>query len=168
MSTISIHLPTIAQPVKQHLAVIGKHHRTPSGETVFTSVTLSEIESTLLPSFVKTAAQVLLAELSPILASYTLNDLGYLTFTTSNARWGDVVPEVFVSAVQSYLVASSVQSALNLSLPDIAPKYAADTQALLNSLVRMAFTKTPPGVSTSTLTDCTGSCTLSAPPSKDP
>lgn len=166
MSTISIHLPTIAQPVKQHLAVIGKHHSTPSGETVFTSVTLSEIESALLPSFVKTAAQVLLAELSPILASYTLNDLGYLTFTTSNARWGDVVPEVFVSAVQSYLVASSVQSALNLSLPDIAPKYAADTQALLGSLVRMAFTKTPPSASTSTLTDCTGSCTLSSPPLK--
>ena len=166
--SISIHLRTIASSVKQHLAVIGKHHRTPSGETVFTSVTLSEIESTLLPSFVKTAAQVLLAELSPILASYTLNDLGYLTFTTSNARWGDVVPEVFVSTVRSYLVASSVQSALNLSLPDIAPKYAADTQSLLGSLIRMAFTKTPPGASASTLTGCTGSCTLSSPPSKDP
>lgn len=164
--SISIHLRTIASSVKQHLAVIGKHHRTPSGETFFTSVTLSEMESTLLPSFVESAAQVLLAELSPILASYTLNDLGYLIFTTSNTRWGDAVPEVFVSTVRSYLVASSVQSALNLSLPDIAPKYAADTQSLLGSLIRMAFTKTPPGASASTLTGCTGSCTLSSPPLK--
>lgn len=168
MSTISIHLPTIAQPVKQHLAVIGKHHRTPSGETIFTSVTLSEMESTLLPSFVESAAQVLLAELSPILASYTLNDLGYLIFTTSNTRWGDAVPEVFTSTVRSYLVASSVQSALNLSLPDVAPKYAADTQSLLNSLIRMAFTKNPPGTSTTTLAGCTGSCTLNTPPKNDP
>ena len=110
--SISVTLSDVTAAAKQQLSIIGKHHKTASGETLFSTATLSSLEESAMPTFAKSAAHIVVAELSPI-------------------------------------IASTVQSVINMFAPDIAPKYTADAQNLLASLVKMAFTKQQPRTSSS-------------------
>ena len=98
-----------------------------------------------MPTFAKSAAHIVVAELSPIITSFT--ESSSLTFVIDNTRWNNGLNSAFSAALQSYLIASTVQSVINMFAPDIAPKYTADAQQLLASLVKMAFTKQQPSSS---------------------
>lgn len=143
--SISVTLSDVTAAAKQQLAIIGKHHKTASGETLFSTATLSSLEESAMPTFAKSAAHIVVAELSPIITSFT--ESSSLTFVIDNNRWNKGLNSAFSAALQSYLIASTVQSVINMFAPDIAPKYTADAQHLLASLVKMAFTKQQPPTS---------------------
>lgn len=148
MSTsVSVTLSDITAAAKQQLAIIGKHHKTASGETLFSTATLSSLEESAMPTLAQSAAHIVVAELSPIITSFTGGE--HLTFWVDNDRWNNGLNSAFSAALQSYLIASTVQSVINMFAPDIAPKYTADAQNLLASLVKMAFTKQQPRTSSS-------------------
>ena len=111
--SISVTLSDVTAAAKQQLSIIGKHHKTASGETLFSTESSS------------------------------------LTFVIDNTRWNNGLDSAFSAALLSYLIASTVQSVINMFAPDIAPKYTADAQHLLASLVKMAFTKQQPRTSSS-------------------
>lgn len=145
--SISVTLSDVTAAAKQQLAIIGKHHKTASGETLFSTATLSSLEESVMPTFAQSAAHIVVAELSPIITSFTGGE--HLTFWVDNDRWNNGLNSAFSAALQSYLIASTVQSVINMFAPDIAPKYTADAQHLLASLVKMAFTKQQPRTSSS-------------------
>lgn len=145
--SISVTLSDVTAAAKQQLSIIGKHHKTASGETLFSTATLSSLEESAMPTFAKSAAHIVVAELSPIITSFT--ESSSLTFVIDNTRWNNDLNSAFSAALQSYLIASTVQSVINMFAPDIAPKYTADAQHLLASLVKMAFTKQQPRTSSS-------------------
>lgn len=146
--SISVTLSDVTAAAKQQLAIIGKHHKTASGETLFSTATLSSLEESVMPTFAQSAAHIVVAELSPIITSFTAG--GYLSFEVDNNRWNNGLDTAFSAALRSYLIASTVQSVINMFAPDIAPKYTADAQYLLASLVKMAFTKQQPRTSSVT------------------
>lgn len=143
--TISVTLSDVTAAAKQQLAIIGKHHKTASGETLFSTATLSSLEESAMPTLAQSAAHIVVAELSPIITSFAGGE--HLSFWIDNDRWNNGLNSAFSAALQSYLIASTVQSVINMFAPDIAPKYTADTQYLLASLVKMAFTKQQPRTS---------------------
>lgn len=146
MSTsVSVTLSDVTAAAKQQLSIIGKHHKTASGETLFSTATLSSLEESTMPTFAQSAAQIVVAELSPMITSFTGGE--HLSFWIDNDRWNNGSNSAFSAALQSYLIASTVQSVINMFAPDIAPKYTADAQHLLASLVKMAFTKQQPRTS---------------------
>lgn len=145
--SISVTLSDVTAAAKQQLSIIGKHHKTASGETLFSTATLSSLEESAMPTLAQSAAHIVVAELSPIITSFTGGE--HLTFWVDNDRWNNGLNSAFSAALQSYLIASTVQSVINMFAPDIAPKYTADAQNLLASLVKMAFTKQQPSTSSS-------------------
>jgi hypothetical protein len=143
--SISVTLSDVTAAAKQQLSIIGKHHKTASGETLFSTATLSSLEESAMPTLAQSAAHIVVAELSPIITSFTGGE--HLSFRIDNDRWNNGLNSAFSAALQSYLIASTVQSVINMFAPDIAPKYTADAQQLLASLVKMAFTKQQPSSS---------------------
>lgn len=147
-TSVSVTLSDVTAAAKQQLSIIGKHHKTASGETLFSTATLSSLEESAMPTLAQSAAHIVVAELSPIITSFTGGDS--LSFMLDNDRWNNGLNSAFSAALRSYLIASTVQSVINMFAPDIAPKYTADAQQLLASLVKMAFTKQQPGASYTT------------------
>lgn len=147
MLSISVTLSDVTAAAKQQLSIIGKHHKTASGETLFSTATLSSLEESAMPTLAQSAAHIVVAELSPIITSFAGGE--HLSFWIDNDRWNNGLNSAFSAALQSYLIASTVQSVINMFAPDIAPKYTADAQHLLASLVKMAFTKQQPLTSSS-------------------
>ena len=145
--SISVTLSDITAAAKQQLSIIGKHHKTASGETLFSTATLSSLEENAMPTLAQSAAHIVVAELSPLITSFAGGE--HLSFWIDNDRWNNGLNSAFSAALQSYLIASTVQSVINMFAPDIAPKYTADAQQLLASLVKMAFTKQQPSSSSS-------------------
>jgi hypothetical protein len=145
--SISVTLSDVTAAAKQQLSIIGKHHKTASGETLFSTATLSSLEESAMPTLAQSAAHIVVAELSPIITSFAGGE--HLSFWIDNDRWNNGLNSAFSAALQSYLIASTVQSVINMFAPDIAPKYTADAQHLLASLVKMAFTKQQPRISSS-------------------
>lgn len=158
MAEISIENSKISSLARQQLSIIGKHHKSPTGGTLFATTTLSEIEVGVMPTLIVGAAQVIVGELSPIVTAYG-SDNTKLTFDIEKSRWGDALPSAFADNIKMYIVANVVQSVLNMSVPDIAPKYTSDAQLLLASLVKMAFVKKPPGTSV-TVYNVSGTVTI--------
>mgnify|MGYP004454555339 CR=1 FL=1 len=165
MSTsVSVTLSDVTAAAKQQLAIIGKHHKTASGETLFSTATLSSLEESAMPTLAQSAAHIVVAELSPIITSFTGGE--HLSFWIDNGRWNNGLNSAFSAALQSYLIASTVQSVINMFAPDIAPKYTADVQHLLASLVKMAFTKQQPS-SSSAAYNVSATATLEASEKND-
>lgn len=158
MTEIRILYQDIKSAAKRHLATIGKHHKAQTGGTLFATATLSEIEEDVMPEFVVAAAQAVVGELGPLVETYacTADDV---TLGVCNTRMGEALPQSLADSIRAYMVASVVQSVLNMSVPDIAPKYATDVQQLLAALIRTAFAKKAPTVGSEAL-NMSGSTTM--------
>lgn len=181
---IRIYLEDVKTAVKRQLSIIGKHHATQRGDTLFSAATLSSVEEHVFQQFIIDGAQLVIAHLSPVLTAYTVGDLPdepsaasgqsvanqtagpndapsviapYLCFSVAASRTNQALSDAAQDSVCSLLVAYVVQAVLSMVLPDLAPKYAADVQSLLLAATRLVLAKSPPPKSPSTLTDFSGS-----------
>ena len=152
---INISFDTIKSAVRQQLSVIGKHHASPKGGSLFSTVDLTTIESSVVPTFIRASAQLIVSELSPVVYTYSAGE-DSVSFDVSPSRWGNALPNAFYEGVKSFIIADAVQSALNMIAPDIAPKYATDAKNLLTALAVIAFTKQPPSQSTAKYSEVSG------------
>lgn len=157
-NSFSVSVATVKSSVRAQLSVIGKHHATQPNSTLFSTTTLSSLESSVMDEFVRTAVQLVVSALTPVLSVYSSSTS--FKFSVNSSRWGNALPVAVQDAVQSFIVASVVQSCLNMTVPDIAPRYSADAQNMLTAIVSMVFTKQPPVKSASSLADCHGSVSL--------
>lgn len=177
---IRIYLEDVKTAVKRQLSIIGKHHATQRGDTLFSAATLSSVEEHVFQQFIIDGAQLVLANLSPVLTGYTVGELPdepsaqshagkttepgapsaivpYLCFSVAASRTCQALSDAAQDSVQSLLVAYVAQAVLSMVLPDLAPKYAADVQSMLLAATRLVLAKSPPAKSPSTLSDFSGS-----------
>ena len=163
---ITILLDNVKDVVKRQLSIIGKHHSTQKGDTLFAVSTLSSLEETVMQQYIEDGAQLVASNLSPVLQGYTfgkkagLEKVSYLSFDVNTTRSNDALSEAAQDSVKTLLIAYVTQSVLAMVLPDLAGKYATDVQAQLLAATRLIFTKTPPGSADKTLADCVGSVEL--------
>lgn len=163
---ITILLDNVKDVVKRQLSIIGKHHSTQKGDTLFAVSTLSSLEETVMQQYIEDGAQLVASNLSPVLQGYTfgkkagLEKVSYLSFDVNTTRSNDALSEAAQDSVKTLLIAYVTQSVLAMVLPELAGKYATDVQTQLLATTRLVFTKTPPNSSEKTLADCEGSVTL--------
>ncbi|WP_295438486.1 hypothetical protein [uncultured Prevotella sp.] len=163
---ITILLDNVKDVVKRQLSIIGKHHSTQKGDTLFAVSTLSSLEETVMQQYIEDGAQLVASNLSPVLQGYTfgkkagLEKVSYLSFDVNTTRSNDALSEAAQDSVKTLLIAYVTQSVLAMVLPELAGKYATDVQTQLLATTRLVFTKTPPSSSEKTLADCEGSVTL--------
>ena len=163
---ITILLDNVKDVVKRQLSIIGKHHSTQKGDTLFAVSTLSSLEETVMQQYIEDGAQLVASNLSPVLQGYTfgkkagLEKVSYLSFDVNTTRSNDALSEAAQDSVKTLLIAYVTQSVLAMVLPELAGKYATDVQTQLLATTRPVFTKTPPSSSEKTLADCEGSVTL--------
>lgn len=163
---ITILLDNVKDVVKRQLSIIGKHHSTQKGDTLFAVSTLSSLEETVMQQYIEDGAQLVASNLSPVLQGYTfgkkagLEKVSYLSFDVNTTRSNDALSEAAQDSVKTLLIAYVTQSVLTMVLPELAGKYATDVQTQLLATTRLVFTKTPPSSSEKTLADCEGSVTL--------
>lgn len=174
---IRIYLEDVKTAVKRQLSIIGKHHATQRGDTLFSAATLSSVEEHVFQQFIIDGAQLVIANLSPVLTAYTVGDLPdepsaasdapstdapsvivpYLCFSVAASRTSQALSSAAQDSVQALLVAYVVHAVLSMVLPELAPKYAADVQSMLLAATRLVLAKSPPPKSPSTLNDFSGS-----------
>lgn len=159
---IAIYLEDVKEAVKRQLSIIGKHHSTQKGDTLFSVSTLSSVEDTVMRQCIIDGAQLVTSNLSPVLSGYEVGKKAggqkaeYIAFVVNT----DALSGAAQDSVKSLLIAYVTQSVLAMVLPDLAGKYATDVQAQLLAATRLIFTKTPPGSADKTLADCVGSVEL--------
>lgn len=163
---IAIYLEDVKEAVKRQLSIIGKHHSTQKGDTLFSVSTLSSVEDTVMRQCIIDGAQLVTSNLSPVLAGYEVGKKAggqkaeYIAFVVNTTRSNDALSGAAQDSVKSLLIAYVTQSVLAMVLPDLAGKYATDVQAQLLAATRLIFTKTPPDSADKTLADCVGSVEL--------
>lgn len=163
---ITILLDNVKDVVKRQLSIIGKHHSTQKGDTLFAVSTLSSLEETVMQQYIEDGAQLVASNLSPVLQGYTfgkkagLEKVSYLSFDVNTTRSNDALSEAAQDSVKTLLIAYVTQSVLAMVLPELAGKYATDVQTQLLATTRLVFTKMPPGSADKTLADCVGSVEL--------
>lgn len=163
---IAIYLEDVKEAVKRQLSIIGKHHSTQKGDTLFSVSTLSSVEDTVMRQCIIDGAQLVTSNLSPVLAGYEVGKKAggqkaeYIAFVVNTTRSNDALSGAAQDSVKSLLIAYVLQSVLAMVLPELAGKYATDVQTQLLATTRLVFTKTPPSSSEKTLADCEGSVTL--------
>lgn len=163
---IAIYLEDVKEAVKRQLSIIGKHHSTQKGDTLFSVSTLSSVEDTVMRQCIIDGAQLVTSNLSPVLSGYEVGKRAggqkaeYIAFVVNTTRSNDALSGAAQDSVKSLLIAYVTQSVLAMVLPDLAGKYATDVQAQLLAATRLIFTKTPPGSADKTLADCMGSVEL--------
>lgn len=175
-----IYLNDVKAAVKRQLSIIGKHHSTQKGDTLFSVSTLTSVEESVMQQFIVDGAQHLVSNLAPVLSSYTLGDLDgqsaqasslivpYLTFSVRTTRTNKALSDAATQGVLALLVAYVTHSVLSMVLPDLAPKYANDVQLQLQATSQLVFNKLPPTIPTSTLADCKSISDPSPSPPTDP
>ena len=185
-----IYLNDVKAAVKRQLSIIGKHHSTQKGDTLFSVSTLTSVEESVMQQFIVDGAQHLVANLAPVLSSYTLGDLDgqsaqasdassilpsasplivpYLTFSVRTTRTNKALSDAAMQGVLALLVAYVTHSVLSMVLPDLAPKYANDVQSQLQATSQLVFNKLPPTIPTSTLADCKSISDPLTEPTPDP
>lgn len=163
---IAIYLEDVKEAVKRQLSIIGKHHSTQKGDTLFSVSTLSSVEDTVMRQCIIDGAQLVTSNLSPVLSGYEIGKKAggqkaeYIAFVVNTTRSNDALSGAAQDSVKSLLIAYVTQSVLAMVLPDLAGKYATDVQTQLLAATRLIFTKTPPSSSEKTLADCEGSVEL--------
>lgn len=163
---ITILLDNVKDVVKRQLSIIGKHHSTQKGDTLFAVSTLSSLEETVMQQYIEDGAQLVTSNLSPVLSGYEVGKKAggqkaeYIAFVVNTTRSNDALSGAAQDSVKSLLIAYVTQSVLAMVLPELAGKYATDVQTQLLATTRLVFTKTPPSSSEKTLADCEGSVEL--------
>lgn len=172
----NIYLQDVKDAVKRQLAIIGKHHNTPKGDTLFSATTLSGTEEKVMQQFIVDGAQHVVSALAPVISGYNVGGFielprenaqakqmeiqPYLCFSVNTTRTNNALSDAAQDSITSLLVAYVTQSVLAMTLPELASKYATDVQAQLLATTRLVMTKTPPSSSKKTLADCEGSVEL--------
>lgn len=163
---IAIYLEDVKEAVKRQLSIIGKHHSTQKGDTLFSVSTLSSVEDTVMRQCIIDGAQLVTSNLSPVLSGYEIgkkpggHKAEYIAFVVNTTRSNDALSGAAQDSVKSLLIAYVTQSVLAMVLPDLAGKYATDVQAQLLAATRLIFTKMPPSSADKTLADCVGTVEL--------
>lgn len=148
---INISANDIISSAKKRLVIIGKHHATKSGDTLFTTSVLSSAEIQTLSEFVAEGIRMVAAELAPFI--HAVSDEG---ISFDNTRLRPAHLNAIERAAVGYLTAYTTERTLEMTLPDIAKPYADEAQNLLVSLVRLTYSKTPPAGTIDTLDSMTG------------
>lgn len=163
---IAIYLEDVKEAVKRQLSIIGKHHSTQKGDTLFSVSTLSSVEDSVMQQYIIDGAQLVVSNLSPVLSGYSVGEKAegekapYLSFEVNTTRGNNALSGAAQDSVKSLLIAYVLQSVLAMVLPDLAGKYATDVQTQLLAATRLIFTKMPPSSADKTLADCEGSVEL--------
>ena len=163
---IAIYLEDVKEAVKRQLSIIGKHHSTQKGDTLFSVSTLSSVEDTVMRQCIIDGAQLVTSNLSPVLSGYSVGKRArgekaeYIGFDVSITRSNDALSGAAQDSVKALLIAYVTQSVSAMVLPELAGKYATDVQTQLLAATRLIFTKTPPSSADKTLADCEGSVEL--------
>ncbi len=152
---INISANDIIDNVKKRLVIIGKHHATKKGDTLFTTAVLSSTELKTLSEFVSEGIRMVAAELAPFIYSVTDDGISF-----DNTRLRPAHLKAIERTAIGYLTAYATERTLDMTLPDIAKPYTEEAQNLLLSLVRLAYSKTPPAGTIDTLESMTGSVTI--------
>ena len=143
---ITIDFATIKSAVRQQLSVIGKHHASQQGGSLFSTTALTDIETNVMPTFIVASAQLVVAELSPVVRSYKATD-DSISLEVSQSRWANALQQAFPDSVRSFIIADVLQAVLSMIVPDVATKYADDAKSLLAALVGITFSKVTPAQS---------------------
>ena len=72
---IAIYLEDVKEAVKRQLSIIGKHHSTQKGDTLFSVSTLSSVEDTVMRQCIIDGAQLVTSNLSPVLSGYEVGNI---------------------------------------------------------------------------------------------
>ena len=152
---INISANDIIANVKKRLVIIGKHHAKLKGDTLFTTTVLSSSEITYLADFVSEGIRHIAAELAPFISA--VSDDG---ITFDNTRLRSAHLKAIERAAIGYLTAYAAQRTLEMVYPDIAKASEEESQGLLLTLVRLAYSKVPPAGTVDSLDSMTGSVTL--------
>lgn len=122
---------------------------------MFSTTDLTAIEENVIPTLIVASAQLIAAQLSPVLMSYSATG-DILSFDVNPSRWGTELPKAFADGVRSFIIVDALRSVLAMIVPDLAPKYEADAKNLLAALAAIAFTKQPPAQSTAEYSEVSG------------
>ncbi len=152
---INISSGDIVANVKKRLVIIGKHHAKLKGDTLFTATVLSSAEMVYLSDFVSEGIRHVAAELAPFISAVTDDGI-----TFDNTRLRNAHLKAIERTAIGYLTAYAAQRTLEMVYPDIAKASAEEAQGLLLSLVRLAYSKTPPAGTVDSLDCMTGSISI--------
>lgn len=142
---MTLTLNDIVSAIKRHLSTIGKRMNTKDGKNMFSDITLSSAEVTILNQFITASAQDIEAVLKQFITASTYGLT--INMTITNTR-GDADFDTRVQALSdSYVTLNSVGEYLSMTHPDLAQKYQRDAQQRLQALVSYVFYKKPPTAS---------------------
>lgn len=132
--------------IERHLSVIGKRATNNAGENIFSKITLSSAEWTILTQYMQQASQNVVAVIEQFVSGYTETDTG-VSFNVTNTRWNDPNTPSFVAtfspAYKKYVVMYTLAEYLSMNFPEYAKKYYDAAQQALTAIIRLVFFKAP-------------------------
>ena len=123
---MTINFAEIRTLVKRQLSLIGKRFNTKEGKNLFSDITLSSAEVTLLNQYVTSSAQDIEAVLKQFITASTYG--ATIDMTITNTRGDSDFGTRVQSLAESYVTLNSVGEYLSMVHPDIAQKYQRDAQ----------------------------------------
>lgn len=157
--SITISNSNLLVMIQRHLSTIGKRAGDKDGKNIFSSVTVSTIETPILEQYISTAVENVVAALSQFIHSYSATS-NSCTFSVTNTRWKvsatDTFVPVFVDNVSTYIALYVVAEYLAMNHSDYAKKYYEDAALRMDALRRLVFYKTPADESASSYNTITG------------
>ena len=141
MATVTIVTSPIMTDIKQHLAVIGKRAQDKEGNNIFSNITMSTAEESIISQYVEAAAQDIAAVASQFVGTCT-TQTGEITMTVEHPRW-DNISNAFVQAVKTYCILYSVGEYLAMTHTDLAKKYYDDAQQRIATITSLLYHKSP-------------------------
>lgn len=152
--SITITKSNIVSAVKQHLSSIGKRLYDKEGKNMFSNITLSSAEDSLLNQYIESSVQDVEAVLKQFISASSYSTS--ITLTISNTRGDSDFETRTTDLIKSYATLNSVAEYLSMFHPDIASKYQRDAQQRMEMLVAYVFYKKPIVNEVSGVTDPTG------------
>lgn len=155
---ITFDFNTLLEEVKRSLSVIGKRTVDDNGNKLFSDITVSSNEESIISDYFRQAVIDLAAELAahittPAKAEGTTIAIGL----PSNH---DTAIEPFIrDACKAYCVSYALYSWFTVTAPRISEKYNADCSRQVNSVIRLVNQKSEPDAPVSSYADISGTVT---------
>lgn len=140
---MTITFNTLKGDIQRHLSTIGKRQYTKDGQNIFSGITLSSEERTLLDQYIRGAVQTVEGLLRPLVTSFTTTDSS-ITMTLVNSRGLSDFDTRCGEFVTSFIIAYTLNEFLGMNYPDLAKKYDDESKGQMEALMLYAFYKEPP------------------------
>jgi hypothetical protein len=156
---ITVKYDDIKKRVKTQMSIIGKRLTDTQGHILYTGVTLSSAEESVLKQYTKDAVYVFSGQLSPQVDAVTDTEIN-VAFLIKDTRINDFKAQLFEDNFRSYVAAYVAYDILTINRLDIAKKYAEDMANHVNAALQLLCTADAPEASGKTLSDMKGEVIL--------